>query len=77
MSRMEPATLPDGRYDAFVIWAERSDDGSLTVELTVVSGDHKGDVVSIVGDPRSVDPVALTGLPCTLVVADGTPRIEE
>lgn len=69
--------LPDGRYDAFVIWAERPDDGPLTLELTVVSGDHKGEVVSIIGDPRSGDPLALTGLPCTLVVADGTPRLEE
>lgn len=68
--------LPDGRYDAFVVWAEVMDDGTLHLDLTITSGDHKGDVVSVKG-PSGGDPVALTGMPCTLVVTDGRPRIEE
>ena len=68
--------LPDGRYDAFVVWAERADDGTLTLDLTITTGDHKGDVVSIAGDDGR-DPVALTGLPCTLVVEHGAPRLED
>ncbi|HVM41161.1 MAG TPA: hypothetical protein VM618_10335, partial [Acidimicrobiia bacterium] len=59
--------LPDGRYDAFVVWAERHDDGLLHVELTVTTGEHKGDVVPVVGEFPRTDPIALTGMPCTLV----------
>lgn len=68
--------LPDGRYDAFVIWAERADDGRLALDLTITTGEHKGDVVSIRGGVDA-DPIALTGLPCTLVVEDGEPRLEQ
>lgn len=68
--------LPDGRYDAFVVWAERTDDGRLALDLTITAGDRKGDVVSIRGN-YNADPVALTGLPCTLVVENGEPRLEE
>jgi hypothetical protein len=68
--------LDDGRYDAFVVWAERRPDGDLAVDLTITTGPHKGEVVSVRGD-LALDPVALTGLPCTLVVEDGVPRLEE
>lgn len=69
--------LPDGRYEVFVIWAERDDEGQLRVELTVTTGEYKGDVVPVVGAFPRTDPIALTGMPCTLVVDDGTPRLEE
>ena len=68
--------LPDGRYDAFVVWAERADDGRLALDLTVTTGEYKGDVVSITGSDHR-DPVVLTGLPCTLVVENGAPHIED
>lgn len=67
--------LPDGTYDAFVVWAE-DDDGALKLDLTITSGPHKGEVVSMSG-PSGGDPLALTGMPCTLVVSDGQPRLEE
>lgn len=67
--------LPDGTYDAFVVWAE-DDDGALKLDLTITSGPHKGEVVSISG-PAGGDPLALTAMPCTLVVRDGRPRLEE
>lgn len=67
--------LPDGTYDAFVVWAEDGD-GALKLDLTITSGPHKGAVVSISG-PAGGDPLALTGMPCTLVVSDGEPRLEE
>ncbi len=67
--------LPDGTYDAFVVWAE-DDDGALKLDLTITSGPHKGEMVSISG-PAGGDPLALTGMPCTLVVSDGKPRLEE
>jgi len=68
--------LPDGRYDAFVVWAEASDDGRLSLDLTIVSGEHKGEVLTITGS-FTADPISLTGMPCTLVVEDGAPRLEE
>lgn len=68
--------LPDGRYDAFVVWAENADDGRLTLDLTITSGDHKGDVLSITA-AYDADPIALTGMPCTLVIEDGAPHLEE
>lgn len=73
--------LPDGRYDAFVVWAERHEgegegEGRLRVELTITSGPHKGEVVTLTASVRR-DPLALVGLPCTLVVEDGRPRLEE
>lgn len=74
---MDPQRLADGRYDAFVVWAERTDGGVLTLDLTIVSGEHKGDVLSITGGSQDSDPMALTGLPCTLVIEGGEPRIEE
>lgn len=68
--------LPDGRYDAFVVWAERDDGGQLSLDLTITAGDHKGDVVTVTGDSAG-DPIALTGLPCTLVVEGGVPKVAE
>lgn len=70
------AVLADGRYDAFVVWAEETDDGTLRIELTITTGEHKGDVVSVRGGPDA-DPLELTGTPCTLVVEGGEPRLEE
>ncbi len=67
--------LPDGSYDAFVVWAEEAEEG-LSIDLTITTGAHKGEVVTIRGT-MTADPVHLTGMPCTLVVEDGQPRLEE
>ena len=40
-------TLPDGTYDAFILWAEQRDDG-VALECTITSGERRGDVVNIV-----------------------------
>jgi hypothetical protein len=68
-------TLDDGMYDAFVVWAEERDDGRLAYDLTITTGIHKGEVVSVSG-PRVRDPIDLVGLPCALVVQDGAPRVD-
>lgn len=74
--RDHAGVLADGRYDAFVVWAEADESGRVSIDLTITTGEHKGDVLTIVGK-ESGDPTALTGIPCTLVVEDGEPRLEE
>jgi hypothetical protein len=68
--------LDDGRYDAFIVWAERRDEG-LTLECTITAGPHRGDVVNLASPLLSVhDVLSLVGLPCTLVVAGDTVRVD-
>ncbi len=72
---MEDAALDDGQYDAFIVWAEARDDGRIAFDLTLTTGSNKGDVLTVLA--RSTrDPIALVGLPCTLVVEHGDPRID-
>jgi hypothetical protein len=70
------SALDDGTYDALVIDAEVGDDGWCRVELTILGGPHKGEVVAVrtdgVEDDRALD---LLGIPATLVVADGVPAV--
>ena len=68
--------MPDGRYDVFVVDAETIDDATMRVELAMVTGDAKGDVFAIRGPHLADDPMMLLGLPGTLVVTDGVPRLE-
>jgi hypothetical protein len=83
--QLPDARLPDGRYDAFVVWIDERADDMLAVDLTVISGAHKGDVVCVVASsdatyssvglaPRA-DAFDLVGVPCTLHVERGMPRI--
>jgi hypothetical protein len=66
--------LPDGTFDAFVLDAH--DDGETRhLELTIVTGAHKGDVVAVAAPVSSPDAIDLIGLPATLVVTDGAPRV--
>jgi hypothetical protein len=70
------APLDDGRYDAFILWAQARDDG-IALECTITTGAHRGDVVDIVSPRQStLDALDLVGLPCTLVVEGDTIRVE-
>lgn len=79
------ARLPDGVYDAFVVWVDERDDDMLAVDLAVIAGAHKGDVVCVVASPDATraglgvagraDVLDLVGVPCTLHVERGMPRI--
>ena len=40
-------TLPDGTYDAMVVDAAGAEDGTVAVELTIVAGPAKGEVVAL------------------------------
>jgi hypothetical protein len=66
----------DGRYDAFVVWAEMRDDGTIALDLTITTGARKGEVLSLRASSTPRDPVDLVGLPCTLVVEHAQPRVE-
>jgi hypothetical protein len=66
--------LPDGSYDAFVVDAH--DEGDVRhLELAIVTGPHKGEVVSVTSTDLSRADVDVMGLPAELVVRDGTPAI--
>ncbi len=67
--------LPDGDYDVFVVDAEPVDDGTIRIEITVVSGDAKGEIVVLRGPVAGRDAIDLLGLPGTLVVAGGVPKL--
>lgn len=70
------APLDDGVYDAFVVWAEARDDGALALDLTLTTGARKGEVLTLrVRDVRR-DATDLVGLPCTLHVHEGQPRVD-
>lgn len=68
--------MPDGRYDVFIVDAETIDETTMCVELAMVTGDDKGDVFAIRGPLLADDPVELLGLPGTLIVTDGVPRLQ-
>ena len=66
--------LEDGTYDVLVVDAD-STDGGVHVELTVLAGPHKGEVVALTAAGLERDPLDLLAAPGTLTVADGTPRL--
>ena len=67
--------LPDGRYDVFVVDAEADGTGVLRVEVTILGGEHKGEVVSVRAEGLAVDEIDALGTPGTLTVEDGEPSL--
>jgi hypothetical protein len=67
--------LGDGTYDALVVDAVERDDGSVSVELTIVAGDAKGEVVTLRAAALSGDPLDLLGVPATITVDGGRPSV--
>ena len=74
--RVVDIPLADGTYDAFIVWAEERDDNAIALDLTITSGTRKGDVVSVRATDAPRDAIALVGMPCTLHVSSGEPRID-
>ena len=66
--------LADGRYDAIVFDADDTGEGVL-VELTILSGEHKGEVVAVRSGAVDADPIELLGIPATITVAGGEPSV--
>jgi hypothetical protein len=66
--------LPDGSYDALIIDATRRE-SEVRVELTIIAGTHKGEVVSLIATGVAGDELDLVGLPATITVTAGGPRV--
>ena len=67
--------LPDGTYDVFVVDAAADGPGALRLEVTILVGDQKGEVVSVRADGLGIDELDALGLPGTLTVAGGEPTL--
>ena len=67
--------LADGAYDVFVVDAAALPDGALDLELTILSGDRKGELVTLQARNLGVDELEALGMPGTLLVADGAPSL--
>lgn len=65
--------LSDGTYDVVVVDAT-ADGDALAIEITIISGEHKGDVVAVRATGLGVDELDLLGMPGTLSVENGVPR---
>lgn len=72
---MSQVPLPDGSYDAIVVDAEEVGADEVGLELTVLAGPEKGRVVELKGPRGGHDPIDLLGLPATITVTAGTPRV--
>ena len=67
--------LADGTYDALVVDATPQDDGSCRVELTILAGPHKGEVVALRRAGLAERALDLLGIPATLTVTEGVPSV--
>jgi hypothetical protein len=67
--------LEDGTYDAVVFDVADADDGATVVSLTIASGPHRGEVVDLRASNLAGDPVDLLGIPATITVVEGQPRV--
>lgn len=67
--------LDDGTYDVLVIDAREDDEDVLHLELAVVSGAHKGEVVQLSGPRRDRGATSVLGLPATLRVDGASLRL--
>jgi hypothetical protein len=67
--------LDDGTYDAIVIDAREDDENVLHIDLALTSGAQKGDVITVAGPAGTRDATTLLGLPATLRVVEGEPRL--
>ena len=67
--------LPDGVYDVFVVDADE-EHGVIRLELTILAGEQKGEVVNLASPNLQGEPALLLGTPGTLTVADGRPDLQ-
>ena len=73
---MAAPPIPDGRYDVFIVDAEPHPDqpeSVVSVEVTVVSGEFKGEVIKLNANGISGSDIDLMGMPAVLTVTGGAP----
>ena len=74
VTNRDDSVLPDGTYDAFVVDVTVSDEVA-TLELTILAGEHKGEVVAVAAAGLGRSDTDLLGMPATLVVENGVPAV--
>jgi hypothetical protein len=69
--------LEDGTYDVLVVDADAVDEppGAIRVDLTILAGSAKGEVLSLTATGLDRDPLDLLAEPGTLTVTDGVPAL--
>ena len=67
--------LADGTYDVFVVDATADGPEALHLEVTVLAGEHKGEVVALRAGGLGVDELDALGMPGTLTVEGGEPAL--
>lgn len=67
--------LEDGTYDVIVVEATTRADGTITLELAVSSGPHRGEVVAVNATHLAREWTELLATPGTLTVRNGEPRV--
>lgn len=67
--------LPDGTYDAIVVDADEDAAGVVHLELAILAGEHKSEVVEVAARGLQEDAAFLLAVPATLTVRDGTPHV--
>ena len=67
--------LPDGSYDVFVVDAGADGPAGLRLEVTILAGEQKGEVVSVQASGLEIDELDALGLPGTLTVVGGEPTL--
>ncbi|HEY4377329.1 MAG TPA: hypothetical protein VGM93_09230 [Acidimicrobiales bacterium] len=67
--------LTDGTYDAVVVDAEEAGDGAVALDLAVLAGPHKGELVTVHARGLDRDALDLLAVPAMLTVADGRPSV--
>jgi hypothetical protein len=73
---IDGAGLADGSYDVLVVDADGPDDaGVVHLELTLVAGPHKGELVTVAAAGLGRDGLDLLAVPATLTVAAGIPTV--
>jgi hypothetical protein len=66
--------LDDGTYDALVVDVDDLGD-ALRLTLTIIAGEHKGEIVDVRASGFDTDALDLMGMPATLHVRDGAPHL--
>ena len=68
--------LVDGSYEVLVVDVVSAPSrAGMQLELALVAGPHKGEVVRVRAEGLRRDPVDLLGLPATLIVSKGEPEL--